>query len=1346
MAEALDIQDDPPSTADEVADVVAESAIAKLRDDTQNEEGETKNAAIDVDDDSENTNADDLPVFLGTTRVRKARSKMSSAAAFAASAMKPVVTNYTPASVHRSPNRSIEAAATVPASPPAAATATTITTAAVMKTPREHIMNTSSSNNISDNKKTKKRVPVLYGTLYFANNWEEETQRMVHKTILKGTWRYNDETSEEAHPKHNFKLVSRGDQKKSSSEEPKTGIYSGEFGLAYTHVTPKGKRSSKITKIAEPLVKLEFRKLGNFYRVQGRGSNALGGDFVLNGTAKPTTERDSSHVHKYVIELRKTYLLETKYKGDASSPPLSLLRSQQRSLYSKPKTATNPRESSRAPAASPPVPASGKTKVKHSSSPRAAEHPEARRQSKGGDSSDTDKGSESEASYNNYNNDSTGGGSTGRNGREQRERQDIPIPRRARENNKTTKPLPPTPKKLVDEASLALTPTNTGVDRVNGIGMWHAWTRSFDTPLLALLDLFDNAVDASWSLLPEEREPQQPKPKISVDIDRMGRNGVVIRNASKFIPPLKHVLQVYKSSKAGDGNNSIGENGIGVKHACASLSSLSFVFTKTTDPSNKSCTIGMGILMQELQRDDGIVLPSVSFSLNDASDNGSLDEVQEKLEEHCANFPETWGIAIREYGDAHFGDGIDRCLDHMDVLRTHPSWKDSDNVFALVLANLKHAAFDTDEENSGEDESEIIEVDDVARNSSAMARRGKKSSPKRGGRKTTYQVKRGGDSDVDEDAQRSMSLLKTLHEKLPYLYLHLHDLDVRVENKAMESIYWERRLAELSRFELQLSQTELWSKIHKSRYSHLNKVKNVYDNMNQEEIVRFFCGFDPYRCRGRSRHLVNDGKGKKDGVEAAEDDTMMSYVPGGSTSGGGITNMGNNSAIKIYLYSRQSGRLIKVQNDPRNEIGLTAGSTDFCQGMTVIIDDYNGTLPLNPTKQDTAYGHSKHGQIHAANLKEWTAAIAHFYWNYHYARLGSSKVAVTQAVSNTKASLEDAYRNFRRNPNLKKKSTIIPLCKGTFISYKGIEFALTNYHSVPKIRANKAARESAVAVVERQQVSRLDIDAAVLGGFSKEGSARKKHGRDKDSESQNYEISQHESSLEVASTPSKRSRNDHRNETELQDRMVLEDMMNGGSDVGKNNPQQPRQDGNALAIENQRLEQQIQQNHNHNIRLQQHCRDVTNHVRMLQNQCQKLGQERSIDLQKITALENKKKRLDDYGKHQHAEAVKWKAKVEQLQKKLLSQNPSSSQNNIGDLIGNDLANSAAAPGTAEMEKLKREVKIYKSRAEFYIKETEAKKKQIGTLEQEKSLFEDRVRELEEAQLSVGTHGGDLLQF
>ena len=157
---------------------------------------------------------------------------------------------------------------------------------------------------------------------------------------------------------------------------------------------------------------------------------------------------------------------------------------------------------------------------------------------------------------------------------------------------------------------------------------------------------------------------------------------------------------------------------------------------------------------------------------------------------------------------------------------------------------------------------------------------------------------------------------------------------------------------------------------------------------------------------------------------------------------------------------------------------MTVGSTDFCQGLTIIIDDHNGTLPLNPTKQDTAYVHSKYGQIHAANLKEWTAAIGHFYWNYHYMRLGNSKVPVTQAVSKSKNALEEAYTNFLKkkkqhndgyqihdeHDRLFPTTTSTPLYRGSFITFGHVDFALTGIRDVKKIRAHKTARDKAVTI------------------------------------------------------------------------------------------------------------------------------------------------------------------------------------------------------------------------------------------------------------------------------------------
>lgn len=53
----------------------------------------------------------------------------------------------------------------------------------------------------------------------------------------------------------------------------------------------------------------------------------------------------------------------------------------------------------------------------------------------------------------------------------------------------------------------------------------------------------------------------------------------------------------------------------------------------------------------------------------------------------------------------------------------------------------------------------------------------------------------------------------------------------------------------------------------------------------------------------------------------------------------------------LFLYSRQSGRLIVHHPDARTILELSAGGTEYCSGLRIIIDDFEGHLPLNPTKQ-----------------------------------------------------------------------------------------------------------------------------------------------------------------------------------------------------------------------------------------------------------------------------------------------------------------------------------------------------------------------------------------------------------
>lgn len=329
----------------------------------------------------------------------------------------------------------------------------------------------------------------------------------------------------------------------------------------------------------------------------------------------------------------------------------------------------------------------------------------------------------------------------------------------------------------------------------------------------------------------------------------------------------------------------------------------------------------MGILMEGLQREEGIVLPSRDWKLTD-----SMETIKQELELICEREPFVWGKAVANYGDSNdLHDGIDKCLRHFELLRTHRDWKDCDNVFAVVLTDLKHAANDADtsglvgnvDSNDTTDDNMIIDVSSTmepAMTTRHNANHDNKDKSTTAAAASSYHVVNGdGEEEEDEDKQRSVSLLNDLRNKLPYLYLHLHDLDVAVGNKPIESIFWERRLSELSKFELQISQTKLWSTVPKHFYSlESDDPQSVFHVSNPKETIRFFCGFDPYRCQTLY---------PKD-AEHDKEESLFSYTPGDDINGA-TGGTGNNTALRVYLYSRQSGRLIKFKTDPRYVLHFT---------------------------------------------------------------------------------------------------------------------------------------------------------------------------------------------------------------------------------------------------------------------------------------------------------------------------------------------------------------------------------------------------------------------------------------
>lgn len=79
----------------------------------------------------------------------------------------------------------------------------------------------------------------------------------------------------------------------------------------------------------------------------------------------------------------------------------------------------------------------------------------------------------------------------------------------------------------------------------------------------------------------------------------MKTTGLCLRNnSSNPIVPLSEALVVHHTTKLDEGE--IGENGVGLKQACAALCDLSFILVK-----NGTNKIELGIVAKSLQREEG---------------------------------------------------------------------------------------------------------------------------------------------------------------------------------------------------------------------------------------------------------------------------------------------------------------------------------------------------------------------------------------------------------------------------------------------------------------------------------------------------------------------------------------------------------------------------------------------------------------------------------------------------------------------------------------------------------------------------------------------------------------------
>ncbi|GFH55549.1 hypothetical protein CTEN210_12025 [Chaetoceros tenuissimus] len=178
------------------------------------------------------------------------------------------------------------------------------------------------------------------------------------------------------------------------------------------------------------------------------------------------------------------------------------------------------------------------------------------------------------------------------------------------------------------------------------------------------------------------------------------------------------------------------------------------------------------------------------------------------------------------------------------------------------------------------------------------------------------------------------AFLLSVKDELPKHYLHVpHCFQVLVRSDPVHFNHWPSRLTRLTKFNVRIPKTALLSS----------------DNSNGTEddhVLSLYLGFDAVR----------------------------------------LAEGGHNTA-SLYFYSRKFGRLVKSLPDSRGTLCLSAGGTQYCQALTIIVDDKCGALPLSPTKQDFAFWEHENGQVWEQNLLKWVSAVTKVYYNYYLGKV-----------------------------------------------------------------------------------------------------------------------------------------------------------------------------------------------------------------------------------------------------------------------------------------------------------------------------------------------------------------------
>ena len=499
-------------------------------------------------------------------------------------------------------------------------------------------------------------------------------------------------------------------------------------------------------------------------------------------------------------------------------------------------------------------------------------------------------------------------------------------------------------------------PTNMNhLTTIDGRNMWQNWKRNFTSPLMAIWDLVDNAFDAAepiggrLQIFPDPPfQGDSAAASAAASRNTVQSGGLVLMNTSeKQIKNIDTILKPYSSSKTGlESQDAIGENGIGVKQAAATLSDLSFVMTKNDPKSpNGTTTVSFGIIAKDLQNQNGVYFPSAKIVIpkdDSAYADGRADSA---IEQALEDFVNKSGADVKTVMAKYCGGGvldvdaykrsIRRLAFHIKQMVFGIKWSESKYVYCMIIHDLLHGG------SSKIKASATTHLEKVA-NGMHANRAGRVASK-----------------------NKAWSLMEEIQQEAPRQYLHVDPsftFEIGTNGDTVSFSYWQRRLVEFTGAYVPINKTEDNNTKEELPLSILNGVdqKPTPKKSGQDNNVynlKIYCGFDAMR----------------------------------------VGEIGQTDCL-LFVYSRKSGRLIKTFTDARSFLGLSNTSNDYCQGLTIILDDVHGMIPLNPTKQDLAFSEQAYGAIHEKNLKLWTMALSRAYYDWHLKKFNKGKLDLKEGV------------------------------------------------------------------------------------------------------------------------------------------------------------------------------------------------------------------------------------------------------------------------------------------------------------------------------------------------------------